>query len=139
MESGRGTGRVEDDDGNLPLELEHMLGFTGVRVGTLIAHPRLPEVYVKSMGSAIVVADLNDPHQQEFLRGHDMEISAMAISPSGSMLASGQIGTVHQKGHGAPVIVWDMNTKRPLFTLQGHKGEPKLSGNEASRSSCFLQ
>jgi WD40 repeat protein len=114
---------VEDDDGDLPLELEHMLGFTGKRRGTLLAHSRLPEVYVKAMGSAVVVGDLNDPHQQEFLRGHDMEISAMAMSPSGNMLASGQLGTVHQKGYGAPVIVWDLNVKRPMFTLQGHTGQ----------------
>jgi len=97
-----------------------MLGYTGRRRGTLLAHCRLADVYIKSMGSAVVVGDLNDPHQQEFLRGHDMEISAMAISPSGNILASGQLGTVHQKGHGAPVIVWDLNIKRPMFTLQGH-------------------
>lgn len=116
------SGRVEDDDGNLPLELEHMLGFTGSRLGTLLSHPRLSDVFIKSMGSAIVVGDLNDPHQQEFLRGHDMEITALALSPSGNMLASGQLGTVHRKGYGAPVIVWEMNSKRALFTLQGHTG-----------------
>ena len=98
-----------------------MMGYTGRRLGTLLAHPRLSEVFIKSVGSAVVVGDLNDPHQQEFLRGHDMEITAMAISASGSKLASGQLGTVHHKGYGAPVIVWDLNTKRPLFTLHGHK------------------
>ena len=57
------------------LELEHMIGFTGKNLGTIIAHPRLSEVFVKSVGSAVVVGDLNDPHNQEFLRGHDMEVS----------------------------------------------------------------
>ena len=59
------SGRVDDDDGDLPLELEHMLGFTGSRRETLLAHPTNPDVYIKSMGSAVVVGDLNDPHQQE--------------------------------------------------------------------------
>lgn len=117
--SGYPEAKEEDD---LPLELEHMLGYTGARLGTLLTHPRLPEVYVKCMGSAVVVCDLNDPHQQEFLRGHDMEITALEMSASGNMLASGQLGTTHHKGYGAPVIVWDFNTKRPMFTLQGHKG-----------------
>lgn len=147
------TARADDEEENLPLELEHILGFTGSKAGTLLAHPRLAEVYVKSMGSAVVIADLNDPHQQasqlkyrgtfrelqsdaisasvspallrcvpihlltqkrtmddlhfnhpsprqEFLRGHDMEISALALSASGNMLASGQLGTVHRKGYG---------------------------------------
>ena len=82
-----------DDDEGHPLELEHMMGYTGRRLGTLLAHPRLSEVFVKSVGSAVVVGDLNDPHQQEFLRGHDMEITAMAISASGNKLASGQVST----------------------------------------------
>jgi WD40 repeat protein len=115
------SGPEDDFDDDVPLELEHMMGYTGRRLGTLLAHPRLSEVFIKSVGSAVVVGDLNDPHQQEFLRGHDMEITAMAISASGSKLASGQLGTVHHKGYGAPVIVWDLNTKRPLFTLHGHK------------------
>lgn len=114
------SSRMEDQEGDLPLELEHMLGFRGSRLSTCIAHPRLPDVYIKSVGSAVVVGDLNDPHQQEFLRGHDMEISAMCISGSGNVLASGQLGTTHHKGYGAPVIVWDLNTKQPMFTLQGH-------------------
>ena len=109
-----------EEDGDLPLELEHMLGFTGRTRETLLAHPTMAEVYIKSMGSAIVVGDLNDPHQQEFLRGHDMEISCLAVAPSGTYLASGQVGTTHRKGYGAPAIIWDLPGRRPLFTLQGH-------------------
>jgi len=102
------------------LELEHMIGFTGKNLDTIIAHPRLSEVYVKSVGSAVVVGDLNDPHNQEFLRGHDMEVTALAVSATGAFIASGQAGTTHRKGFGAPVIVWDFETRRPLLTLQGH-------------------
>lgn len=42
----------------------------------------------------MVIENLLDKHKQEFLRGHDMEISALAISNSGKMLASGQLGTI---------------------------------------------
>lgn len=112
------SGREVEED--LPLELEHMLGFTGRRLGTLVGHPQQPNVFIKSVGSVVVVGDLNDPHQQEFLRGHDMEVCCLEASPSGSMLASGQVGTTHHKGYGAPVIVWDLATKQPIFTLQGH-------------------
>ena len=65
------------------LELEHMIGFTGKNLDTIIAHPRLSEVYVKSVGSAVVVGDLNDPHNQEFLRGHNMEVRHGAPAPAG--------------------------------------------------------
>lgn len=33
-----------------------------------------------------VICDLNDPHNQVFLRGHDDQITALAISPSVSFL-----------------------------------------------------
>ena len=66
------------------LELEHMIGFTGKNLDTIIAHPRLSEIYVKSVGSAVVVGDLNDPHNQEFLRGHDMEVRRGAPAPAGA-------------------------------------------------------
>ena len=67
---------------------------------------------MKSVGSAVVVGDLNDPHSQEFLRGHDMEVTALAISKTGAMVASGQTGTTHRKGFGAPVIVWEVCINR---------------------------
>jgi len=40
---------LEEDDEDLPLELEHMLGFTGARRGTLVAHPRMPDVFIKAV------------------------------------------------------------------------------------------
>ncbi len=109
----------DDEDGGL-LELEHVIGFTGAHLSTLVALPRLSNAFVKSMGSVVVVGDVGDPHSQEFLRGHDMDISALAVSGSGALLASGQLGSAHRKGHHAPVIVWDGNTKRQAFVLHGH-------------------
>ena len=88
----------DDEDGGL-LELEHVIGFTGAHLSTLVALPRLSNAFVKSMGSVVVVGDVGDPHSQEFLRGHDMDISALAVSGSGALLASVQLGSAHRKGH----------------------------------------
>jgi WD40 repeat protein len=41
----------------------------------------------------LVIEDLHDKHKQEFLKGHDMEISSIAVSSSGKILATGQLGT----------------------------------------------
>lgn len=48
-----------------------------------------------------------------------MEISALAISNSGKMLASGQLGTIFQKNPEAPVILWDFPQRTPLAVLKG--------------------
>jgi len=34
------------------------------------------------VGSVIVVGDVNDPHQQEFLRAHDMEVTSAGAPAS---------------------------------------------------------
>ena len=47
----------DDEDGGL-LELEHVIGFTGAHLSTLIALPRLSNAFVKSMGSVVVVGDV---------------------------------------------------------------------------------
>ncbi|KAG9407308.1 hypothetical protein AC1031_002038 [Aphanomyces cochlioides] len=73
------------------LELDHVMGYSGRGKDTVHAHPKDPDVYITSMGAAVVVARISDSHSQEFLRGHDEEISSMAMSKSGILLASGQL------------------------------------------------
>ena len=76
------------------LELEHSIGYCGRHPQTLIYDPLDPTQFVYNNGGLVVVENLNDKHKQEFMRGHDMEISAMALSNSGKMLATGQLGTI---------------------------------------------
>lgn len=38
---------------------------------------------------ATSLGSISDPHQQHLLRGHDMEISALAVSSSGALIATG--------------------------------------------------
>jgi WD40 repeat protein len=103
------------------VELEHMIGYTGSYWETVVAHPTVHSLYYKAMGSCVCVCNIGDSHDQKFLRGHDMEISCMAITGSGSLLASGQVGTTNATGYSAPVVVWDLNadTPRDVFVLQG--------------------
>lgn len=48
-----------------------------------------------------------------------MEISAIAISKSGKLIATGQKGTVFQKTPEAPIILWNYQSKKPLAVLKG--------------------
>ena len=59
---------------------------------------------------------------QEFLRGHDADISALDISLNGKLLASGQAGAPGRKGAVAMVFVWDLvaTTVRPKIITLHH-------------------
>ena len=48
-----------------------------------------------------------------------MEISALATSNSGNVIATGQVGTIFQKLPEAPIILWSFHQKQPLFVLKG--------------------
>ena len=48
-----------------------------------------------------------------------MEISAIEISNSGKMIATGQLGTIFQKNPEAPIILWDFAKKEPITVLKG--------------------
>ena len=43
----------------------------------------------------MLVGSLQDPHQQDFLRGHDDFITCLAISHNGQLAASGQQGRTY--------------------------------------------
>jgi len=73
------------------------IGYTGRHAQTLLLHPNLPECTAFAIGCTVVLGKLDDPHEQEFLRGHDEAISALSISPTGMMVASGQLGSTHLK------------------------------------------
>ena len=48
-----------------------------------------------------------------------MEISALAISRNGNLVATGQVGTIFHKLPEAPVILWDYLRQEPLCVLKG--------------------
>lgn len=95
-----------------PIELEHAIGLSALR-GGLHYHPNGKE-YLYAAGASIVVCDFNDPHNQSFFRGHDDSITCVAMSPRGSLVASGQ------RGENADAIVWHYRDRRLLFRLSEH-------------------
>jgi WD40 repeat protein len=110
-------GESKDDDE--PLQLEHMMGYSGRHTCTVAALPNDEIRFVKTMGNLVCIENLEDPHDQKLMRGHDMPISALAVSPSGNFIASGQEGTTKFKGLAAPIFVWDSATGSKLITLKG--------------------
>jgi len=97
----------------MALELEHMIGFSGASKSPLHVHPNGSDV-IYSQGGSIVIADLRDPHKQKFLRGHDDNVTCLALSTSGRYIVSGQMG------ENADVIVWDFDTKTVKYRFQEH-------------------
>ena len=70
--------------------------------------------------SSIVTRDIADPHNQSFLTAHDDQITCLAVSYNGNMLASGQ------RGENADVVLWDFHSKRAVFRLSEHDYEVTL-------------
>lgn len=87
------------------------------------------------MGNFITLENINDPHDQKFLRAHDMPVTVLAVSPSGELLASGQVGTTRYKGSAAPVFVWSTVTGRRMTALRGDRNlSPASQALQESRS-----
>jgi cilia- and flagella-associated protein 52 len=101
------------------LELEHSIGYNARFTDTLKYHPTDKDTLVYPIGGLLVIENRDDKSKQQFLRGHDMEISALAISNSGKLMATGQRGTIFQKTPEAPIILWSYETKKPLAVLKG--------------------
>jgi hypothetical protein len=57
-------------------------------------HPEDKDSIIYNIGGLLVIENIHDKHQQQFLRGHDMEITAIALSNSGQFVATGQLGTI---------------------------------------------
>jgi len=105
------------------MELEHVIGYSGHYLDTVHASPdpNKPNTYYMPVGANVVICNMDDPHDQQLLRGHDEEITAVTVSPRGTLLASGQKGSTKSKGQEAPVLVWDLeNGGKELYQLLGH-------------------
>lgn len=70
------------------LEIQAVIGFKGDVKGGLILHPH-NEHLIFSLGSTIVVRHVLS-RTQDFLRGHDNDVTVIQVSPSGRFIASGQ-------------------------------------------------
>jgi WD40 repeat protein len=100
-------------DNKLDLKLEHCMGYNGSITNSLILHPNLVD-YIYIAGGVIIIAEMNDPNKQNLLRGHDDEVTCLALSHNGKLLASGQ------KGVNSDIIVWNYQTRTKIYNLSEH-------------------
>lgn len=70
------------------LELSAVIGFQGKVISGLILHPDNEHI-IYPLGTTIVVRHIISRTQQ-FLRGHDNDISVISVSNTGKYVASGQ-------------------------------------------------
>lgn len=73
-----GVGGNEESD---PLQLEHMVGYCGDYHKTVLFLPSNEQVFIRSLGALVTIENINDPHAQQFLRGHDMPVSSPPSLP----------------------------------------------------------
>lgn len=95
------------------LDLSAVIGFQGKVVDGLILHPD-NEHLIYPLGTTIVVRHIISRTQQ-FLRGHDNNISVITVSQTGKYIASGQ--QTHM-GFQADVIIWDFDSMSMLHRLK---------------------
>lgn len=98
------------------LELETAIGFEGRIYNGLRMHPnRMHMIY--AIGCNLVVENLQT-RGQEFLIGHNNNVSCIAVSKNGRYIASGQVTYM---GFKADIIIWDFETKQIHARLVLHK------------------
>lgn len=103
----------------IALEREHLCGLNHKYLNVVQYHPTKNHLLVYAVGSVVLIEDVNDPHSQVFLRGHDAEVSALALSET--LLASGQSGSLVRKGQVAPVLLWELQkqNEEPIKEFTG--------------------
>ncbi|XP_028265372.1 cilia- and flagella-associated protein 52 [Parambassis ranga] len=113
------------------LELEAAIGFNGHVMSGLRVHPDR-EHLIYPLGSAVILKRIKDS-KQEFLHGHTNNVSFVAVSKSGTYIASGQVNFM---GFKAPVIIWDYATRTIYAELVLHKA--KIEALSFSPSNKYL-
>ncbi|KAA0167565.1 hypothetical protein FNF28_02779 [Cafeteria roenbergensis] len=105
-----------------PLELEHVIGYTGHHHAVALCNPLDDTGYITCLGCFVVFEDATDPHKQEFLEAHDGEVSSLAVCGVGGLLASGQAGSARVASGDAPVVVWDLKSRERVYDLFALRG-----------------
>ena len=48
-------------------------------------HPQDASKIIYAVGGLVAIENINEKHDQQFLRGHDMPVSALAVSLAGKI------------------------------------------------------
>ncbi|XP_070684474.1 cilia- and flagella-associated protein 52 [Pempheris klunzingeri] len=107
-----------ETQGVLQLELEAAIGFNGHVFSGLRVHPD-GEHLIYPLGCTVILKSIKDG-KQEFLHGHTNNVSCVAVSKSGSYIASGQVNFM---GFKAMIIVWDYVRRTIYAQLLLHKAK----------------
>ena len=150
---GESRGRPATASVEITVELEHAIGFAGAVYDGQHYHPNGRD-FVYAAGACVgesvpskldvmscangsvcalpVICDFTDPHSQHFLRGHNNNVSCVALSPSVSPMCIPQCGNCFtllwcaagcqgrllasgQNGEFADAIVWDFERRELLY------------------------
>eukprot|EP00051_Salpingoeca_urceolata_P031661 m.12474 g.12474 ORF g.12474 m.12474 type:complete len:611 (-) comp4265_c0_seq1:143-1975(-) len=98
------------------LELQSAIGFNGAVPKGLHVHPDR-DTLVFPLGCTVVLESIRSGKQQ-FLHGHASDVSCIAVSHDGSLIAA---GNQTYMGFQAEIIVWDFETGNELNRLKLHK------------------
>jgi WD40 repeat protein len=96
------------------LELEHAIGYSAGNSGNLCYLPQERGKYVYASGGSVVIGHFETANEQVFLKGHDADVSAMAVSKSGEVMVTGQFGL------NADVVVWDFLQRKVMYRFEEH-------------------
>lgn len=64
------------------LELEHCIGGIYTIPSALHLHPNGKNI-VSIAGASVVISDITDPHNQQFLKGHEGTLCCITMSENG--------------------------------------------------------
>lgn len=84
-----------------------IIGFDGKIPHGFKLHPNEKHLLFP-LGNKVSILDI-ETNRQEFLSGHTNAVTAIDVSPSGNLIASGQ---VCHPGFRSYVIVWDWNNRK---------------------------
>ncbi|XP_065179655.1 cilia- and flagella-associated protein 52-like [Sycon ciliatum] len=98
------------------LQLTNVVGYSGDVLRGLYVHPDADHM-IYPVGCSLIIEDL-ETHEQNILAGHTNFITAVTMSKSGELIASGQM--THM-GFKADIIVWHYPTKTRYATFTLHR------------------
>mmetsp|Transcript_3663 Transcript_3663/g.11489 ORF Transcript_3663/g.11489 Transcript_3663/m.11489 type:complete len:610 (-) Transcript_3663:168-1997(-) len=97
------------------MTLQSTIGFNGKVAAGLQVHPDR-EHLLYPLGSSVIVEEIGEKRGQKFLQGHTGNVTCIAISKSGKLVASGEVSAFD-----ATIILWDFATKTEIKRLTLHK------------------
>eukprot|EP00630_Chrysocystis_fragilis_P005016 CAMPEP_0197401052 /NCGR_PEP_ID=MMETSP1165-20131217/17838_1 /TAXON_ID=284809 /ORGANISM="Chrysocystis fragilis, Strain CCMP3189" /LENGTH=612 /DNA_ID=CAMNT_0042927151 /DNA_START=529 /DNA_END=2364 /DNA_ORIENTATION=- len=99
----------------MELVFDHAIGFSTLR-GGLHCHPNGVE-YLHAAGASLVICNVAKSRGQHILCGHSGVISAMCLSKSGALIASGE------RGSSSDVLIWKYESLSIVHRLAEHDHE----------------